>query len=41
MMKDELGGEIMKECVSLRPTISSYKNDNDRAGKSTKVTENS
>ena len=39
MMEDELGGEIMKEFVSLRPTMYSLKKDNYTQGKSAKGTE--
>ena len=37
MMKNELGGRIIKEFVTLKPTIYSYKNDNDTEVKSSDV----
>ena len=37
-MKDELGGQIMKKLVGLRPKTYSYLKDNNDKGKKTKNT---
>ena len=38
LMKDELGGKIMKELSALRPKTYSYLIDDDNSGKKTKGT---
>ena len=37
-MKDELGREIIKEFIALRPKTYSYLTDNDKIGKKAKGT---
>ena len=38
LMKDELGGEIITECIALRPKTCSYLTDNDKIDKKAKGT---
>ena len=37
LMKDKLGGQIMKKIVGLRPETYSYLKDNNDKGKKTKI----
>ena len=37
LMKDKLGGQIMKKIVELRPETYSYLKDNNDKGKKTKI----
>ena len=40
LMKDELGGKIMTECVGLRPKTYSYLMDDDNSDEKAKGTKN-